>query len=450
MPPDMRVAMFVYNDCRSDARVLREAATLRDAGHRVTIIGRPTDPQAVEGDSEERDGIAIVRIPVPGAWRASWTALLYPWRTRGRRRWLLLPWAAVRAPFYLVARARRRRRPGGSTADWLALWRFGILGWAGDAAAIVPHADVYHGHDLHGLAAADMAARARGGSVIHDAHEIFLESGSNAPRPRWAKVLLARLERRASHRAAALVTVNSALADELERRLRPRRIVVVHNCPPRWVPPAIPADRLRLAAGIAADTPVVLYHGGFSAHRGMEELATALLEPGMAEVHAVYLGYGSRRAELERSTADPRFGGRLHVLDAVPPDVLLEWVTGADVSVMAIQNSTLNHYLSSPNKLFESLAAGVPVVVSDFPVMRRIVLEDPDGPLGATCDPSDPASIAIAVRSILERTSQDRAALRARCLRAAHERWNWETEEQVLLALYATLPALSEAGGTAA
>jgi glycosyltransferase involved in cell wall biosynthesis len=126
----------------------------------------------------------------------------------------------------------------------------------------------------------------------------------------------------------------------------------------------------------------------------------------------------------------------MHVLDAVPPDELLRWVAGADVDAIPLQHSTLNHWLCTPNKLFESLAAGVPVVVSDFPVMRVIVLEDPEGPLGAACDPTDPRSIAETIGSILDRPAAERADLRARCLRAAHERWSWETESVGLLALY--------------
>jgi glycosyltransferase involved in cell wall biosynthesis len=127
------------------------------------------------------------------------------------------------------------------------------------------------------------------------------------------------------------------------------------------------------------------------------------------------------------------------VLKAVSPDVLPAWVASADVGVMAIQASTLNHRLSSPNKLFESIATGLPVVVSDFVEMRRIVLDDPDGPLGAVCDPADPASIAAAIRSILELPPHELAELRARCLRAAHDRWNWETESAKLVELYASL-----------
>jgi glycosyltransferase involved in cell wall biosynthesis len=123
-------------------------------------------------------------------------------------------------------------------------------------------------------------------------------------------------------------------------------------------------------------------------------------------------------------------------------------VASADVGVMAIQASTLNHRLSSPNKLFESIATGLPVVVSNFVEMRRIVLDDPDGPLGAVCDPADPASIAAAIRSILDLDLAARADLRARCLRAAHNRWNWETESAKLVALYASLAEEATTTGT--
>ena len=227
-------------------------------------------------------------------------------------------------------------------------------------------------------------------------------------------------------------------------------MTVVHNCPPRWTPPSEPEDHLRPAAGIPAGTPLALYHGGFSAHRGLEQLAEAILVPGMEGVHAAYLGYGSLRADLDRMAADPRYGGRLHVLDAVPPDALVGWVFGADVDVMALQPSTLNHYLSTPNKLFESLAAGVPVVASDFPDLHRIVVDNPGGPLGAVCDPGDAASIAGAIRGVLEASEDERRALRARCLAAAHDRWNWEHESAALVALYARLAEAAAPGGRTA
>jgi glycosyltransferase involved in cell wall biosynthesis len=250
--------------------------------------------------------------------------------------------------------------------------------------------------------------------------------------------------------AVALVTVNRSLGELLGSRFGLSRVAVVYNAPARWEPPPVAPDLLREAAGLAPETPIALYHGAFSRHRGLEELAEALLVPGMDAVHAVYLGYGILEEELRESARRARYGGRLHVLEAVPPDVLPAWVASADVGVMAIQASTLNHRLSSPNKLFEAIASGLPVVVSDFVEMRRIVLDDPDGPLGAVCDPADPVSIATAIRSILDLGPVERSDLRARCLRAAHQRWNWETESAKLVALYASLAVELAAAATPA
>ena len=93
-----------------------------------------------------------------------------------------------------------------------------------------------------------------------------------------------------------------------------------------------------------------------------------------------------------------------------------KWVVDADVGVMPIQASTLNHRLSTPNKLFECLAAGVPVVASDFPEMRQIVADDPLGPLGELCDPASIDSVAEAIRRVVELPPDAATDLRRRCL----------------------------------
>jgi glycosyltransferase involved in cell wall biosynthesis len=59
--------------------------------------------------------------------------------------------------------------------------------------------------------------------------------------------------------------------------------------------------------------------------------------------------------------------------------------------------------------------------------------------LGGVCDPARPESIATAIRTIIELPTDEQAALRARCLQAAHERWNWEGESSRLVDLYAEL-----------
>jgi glycosyltransferase involved in cell wall biosynthesis len=101
--------------------------------------------------------------------------------------------------------------------------------------------------------------------------------------------------------------------------------------------------------------------------------------------------------------------------------------------VICIQPTSLNHRLSTPNKLFEALAAGVPIVASDLPGMARIVRETGAGVL---CDPADPAAIAWALRTILDAPADERAALRRRILAAAHMTYSWEDQEVRLLDAY--------------
>ncbi|HXR26998.1 MAG TPA: glycosyltransferase, partial [Candidatus Baltobacteraceae bacterium] len=91
---------------------------------------------------------------------------------------------------------------------------------------------------------------------------------------------------------------------------------------------------------------------------------------------------------------------------------------------------------STPNKLFESLAAGLPVVSSDFPARRRIILDDPAGPLGAVCDPTDPAALAAALAGLLALAPAERAALRARVLAAAHARYTWDRQAAIAIEAY--------------
>lgn len=419
--------MFVRNDVTVDARVLKEAGSLRDAGHTVTIVGttRPDAPHRIE--RETHAGLEIVRVPLP-RWRRWW-------------RWL-------RAPSRLWSMLRRRsiRAADGArmdALDWLAMWRFGTLGWARAAARAAGPADVVHGHDLTGLpAAVEARRRASSGAgrrprLVYDSHELYLESGAVLGRPAWAVGWLERRERAWTADADALVTVNHALAGILAPRLRIEDVVVVHNCPPRPAKPQPAAGELvRTAARIPAGSPVVISHGGFRPGRGLRETAEAILEPGLEAVHLALLGFGPLRGELVALAAEPRFEGRVHVLDPVAPDEVVAWVASADVACLPIQATNRSYELATPNKLFEALSAGVPIVASDLPGIRAIVAGDPDGPLGELCDPDDPAAIGAALRRILELPPGERRTLGERCLRAARERWNWESESAKLVALY--------------
>jgi len=148
----------------------------------------------------------------------------------------------------------------------------------------------------------------------------------------------------------------------------------------------------------------------------------------------VLLGYGSLRDTLISRAALPPYAGCVFVLPPVPPGELLEWTASSDVMVMAIQPTTLNHRFTTPQKLFEALAARVPVVASDLPGMADIVGA---AHAGVVCDPTSPASIAAAIREVLQQPAADLAAMRERARRAADETYNWDRQATALFEVYA-------------
>jgi glycosyltransferase involved in cell wall biosynthesis len=405
----MTVGMALYSDLTYDSRVQREAAALARAGYRVRLVCLA----APAGSTDLPPGVEVL--------------VHRPTRTA------VLPGTQM-----AVRDGRWSRIPFVRRAAWLRAYVGNLRAWGRSVPAVVGPVDGWHLHDLTALAGV-LPAIDHGLPVVYDAHELFTESGTVATLPRPVRLALRAHEGRLVSRVSAVVTVNDALAGILRDRYRPGRLIVVHNCPDTWDQPARRPDRLREAAGIPATSPVILYHGVLGDHRGIAQLMRALLEPGMAGAHLALLGPGALRDELVAEAEDPRWQGRVHVLDPVRPVDLLPWVASADVGAMPIQGTTPNLYMSTPNKLFECLAAGVPVIVSDFPAMRRIVLDDAAGPLGAVCDPADPADVAAALRSILEMAPEALAAMRSRCLSAARRRWNWAHESQGLIALYSDL-----------
>jgi glycosyltransferase involved in cell wall biosynthesis len=422
--------MFVANNMVSDRRVIREAATVAAAGFAVTVHAIAQRRESLPTTEHHPDGFTIVRH------RLGLVPPVLPIRPRLLALLLHPFWCALAIA---VAVARKLRLPLAGAALLAIRW----TAWATLAARAAGSAQILHAHDLSGAlpALATLREHPRA-ALLYDSHEVFLESGRWAKSPAFIRRILAnRFEQPALRRAAALIAVNPQVIEELGKRYEiPERQVVTYNCPPAWNPEPRGTE-LRAAIGVDAAAQVVLYHGGFSAHRGLEELLEAKRDPRLANAHLVFLGYGPLEATLRAAATDPAYGGRVHVLKVVAPEVLDRWVSGADVGMCTVLPSTLNHRISTPNKLFESISAGVPVVGSDFATMRDILLGDPDAPLGAVCDPTNAHDVATAIHAILSMSASDRAALRARCIRAAAARWNWEVQATRLTELYRSLPS---------
>ena len=193
-------------------------------------MARPADLLAAAGDEETRAGVRIIRVPIPGRLRR---ALLRsgggspPPGLRSRQVPRAAGPASERAPGRRWWGGRRGgpsrravagRRPDGGRrgpARALAPWRGGVVRRGGRSEPAGRRvACPRPGH----APAADRARRRQGGSLVYDTHEVFLEAGSNARRPRWARRVMAAYERRLARRADLVLTVNDSLADLLAQR----------------------------------------------------------------------------------------------------------------------------------------------------------------------------------------------------------------------------------------
>ena len=331
----------------------------------------------------------------------------------------------------------------------MVLWPIHVRGWWRTLKRELPPADLYHAFGILALPVALDLARAakaagRRGIVVYDVIDAILDSNNYQHVPGPVLARYRRMEAGWVRRADAVVTVNEALADHCHRRWPFReRPTVLLNGQPRWDPPASRPDLIREAAGLPPERRLVLFLGKLGRQRGLEVAAEAVVR--LRDAALVMIGATVNEQWADALTAkskDPRFEGRHVVLPPVHPDDVRSWAASADVSIIAVPANSLNQRLSTPNKFWESLAAGTPVVIGrDLEVMRRIVEADE---LGALADPSDPDDLARALRDVLEQPAAAYEAMRERCLAVTRDRYNWETAVTPYLDLVARLaPAVT-------
>jgi glycosyltransferase involved in cell wall biosynthesis len=446
----VRIAYLSYSSGLFDARTFRMARWAAANGFDVTIYARwePGLP-AIEDHGSYR----IVRAPwtvrslLPGGLRAAQRRMASG-AASPTRPIAASPTASPGGPTASSATrpqgpvrrgplARLVRAPFRLARRWLHLlskYPIRPIAWARAVHAVAEPADIWHGMWAGSLPALDRLRARHGGHTIYDSRDVYMESRNLASAPRPLRWLLGWFERHWARKTGRVITVNEPYAQLLAHRFRMSPPPIVMNCPAAWTPPADPPDLLRAAAGLDADTRVVLYQGQLISDRGIEQAMDAILL--VPDAALVLLGYGELTEQYRARVAAPPYAGRVHLLPAVHPDELVAWTASSDVMIMPIQPTTLNHQFTTPQKLFESIAAGVPVVASDMPGMRTVVEQLGAGVL---CDPTEPAAIALGIRTVLDASPEERSARRARILRAAHERYSWEVQVEVLRGIYEAL-----------
>ena len=294
------------------------------------------------------------------------------------------------------------------------------------------HPQVCHAHDLATLPVAFLVSRRVGARLIYDSHEINTEMGFHARAPWIVRWLSRRYEGYLARHSDAVITVNHSISGLLSSWYRIAPPCVVMNCPPKdGIPPRTALFHREL--GLTSDTRVVLYHGNLSQQRGLEQLVRAVVFM-PTSVRLIIMGTGLLRERLERLAESEECGDRVTFREPVLPGEILPYVASADLGVVLFEPVEMNNYFASPNKLFDYLMAGVPIIASDLPEIARLV---DSLKVGCLVDQGDPIDIGRGVVEVLD--SADYGGMRDRAQRAATDLYNWEKQAQGLLGIYAIL-----------
>jgi glycosyltransferase involved in cell wall biosynthesis len=292
--------------------------------------------------------------------------------------------------------------------------------------------EVVHAHDLNTLDAAHRYARSSGARLIYDAHELELHRNAAWTRP---KRLAARwVELRGIRAARGVITVSPAIADSLARTYRIHRPAVVLNSPPLMSSRLPPPLSLKDLAGIGDDGQLLVYVGKVARGRGVELLVEALAHL-PSSVHIGLLGPRAPEHETRLLARSAELGAdrRVHLLGPLPPDLVPAALSTSDAAVIPIRNVCRSYELAMPNKLFDALMAGVPIVVTRLRDMQAFV---EDHELGAVFDEHDVASLVSAISAVL---SVRPPGLDTETITALRRSVSWERQVEVLGAVYTSL-----------
>lgn len=375
--------MYLANPYKPDPRVRREAIALSMAGHRVEVMAWDRDCRLPARETSE--GFDVLRFRIRGSYGS----------------FLRLMPGFLR--FYLGLLVRSLGR----------------------------EPDLVHCHDMDTLVPGVLVRLLTGARLVYDMHESypdFVSTFAPALFVRCLRFLEPRLIRRAD-----LVLATSSMIAGIARRAGARRVVQVMNCFDPFPAPDEQVQRMRRSI-LGEGGFLILYIGGLFAGRGLEAMIRAFAP---IEGAVLFLGgYGPLEEELRRLASEAGVEDRAVFGGEIDPSAVPKYDLASDLLFSLYTADDPNNILTIPNKFFESVAAGKPILVSSVGEKAKLVAELGNG---LAVDPDDVEAITDALR----RLKQDRRLREkmARASRLAQRDYNWRKMAERLADSYAALCA---------
>ncbi len=252
-------------------------------------------------------------------------------------------------------------------ANRFTLWRYRSQAMADFAISLKP--DVIHAHDCAALPTGVLVKKALDIPLVYDAHEIYEAAAS---RQFGITDYFTRLHRLYVKYVDRFITINHNIA-LFYRYAYPQLppAVIIRNATRRSTGVAYDG-RLHDAASLPREQKILLYQGGYTKARGLPLLVEAA-EFLPANWTLVMMGWGPLDAELRAIAANHQ--SKVVFIAAAPRADLEFWTAGGTVGIVPYENTVLNHWFCSPNKLWEYPVAGVPLFVQPYPELQKVIDE---------------------------------------------------------------------------
>ncbi|MCG2766200.1 MAG: glycosyltransferase [Desulfarculaceae bacterium] len=276
-------------------------------------------------------------------------------------------------------------------------------------------------HSLSCLPVAVLFKRLYGSRLVYDCHELETETVASKGARRFVSKAL---ERALITQADRVLVVGEFIRRWYEEHYGRGDVVVVRNVPYRSQNTLDRGNKFKHALGLSPRDMLFIYQGVFTLERKTDLLLRTFAECS-ADKHVVFMGKG-RLQDMVMHYAD-RYSN-IHYQPAVLPEEIIAYTSSADVGLSILTDDCLNHYYCLPNKFFEYLTAGLPVLASDFPEMGAFIDEHGCGWRA----PGEERELAAFIAGLTweEVNEKRRNAL------ATQGSFGWEDEAEKLLAVY--------------
>ncbi len=282
--------------------------------------------------------------------------------------------------------------------------------------------DLLFANDLDTLLPNYLVSKLKNIPLVYDSHEYFTEVPELVGRP-FVQKTWKRIEGFVFPKLNDIITVNESIAQLYEKQYH-KTLTVVRNVSPRVSHGTI---KTRKELGLPEDKHIIILQGaGINIDRGSEEALEAMQYIDNAILMIV--GDGDVIPLLKEKAKEPCYMGKVLFISKQPFRQLYQYTVNADLGLTLDKDTNINYRYSLPNKLFDYIHAGIPVLASPLPEIKMII----DAfQIGCTIESHDARHIAEKMQLML--SDANSMIVWKKNLTLASEKLNWENEELILL-----------------